>query len=75
MIITDEQIRQLALYIVYDVRQYIQEHQKQYELFLESEYKSIQDSNNSSIMKGDCIDENEFTSSSRDSELNIKGTC
>ena len=59
--IKDEQIRQLALYIVYDVRQYIQEHQKEYQEFLEQESKSTQDSNNSSIMKGDNIYENEFT--------------
>ena len=59
MIITDEQIRQLALHIVYDVRQYIQEHQKEYEDFLKKETKDLQYSDESSMQKGDYLDENE----------------
>lgn len=48
----DEQIRQWVLYIVYDVHQYIQEHQKEYEEFLAEEE---QKTNNlkSSIVNGE----------------------
>ena len=39
MIISDEQIKQIALNIVFDVHQYITEHQKEYEKFLVEEEK------------------------------------
>lgn len=64
--ITDEQIRQLALYIVYDVRQYIQEHPKEYEEFLKRE--SI-DSQSSDQQKGIDLNEDESTQDSRNSKF------
>ena len=56
--ITDEQIKKLALYIVYDVRQYIQEHQKEYEEFIKHEITIDQDSSESQIQKGVGLNEN-----------------
>lgn len=52
MIISDEQIKQIANNIVFDVHQYIKEHQKQYEEFLAEEE---QKTNNlkSSIINGE----------------------
>ena len=37
MIISDEQIKQIALSIVFDVHQYIIEHQEEYEQFIAEE--------------------------------------
>ena len=37
MVLNDEQIKQIALCIVYDVHQYIIEHQLEYEAFLSEE--------------------------------------
>ena len=37
MIISDEQIKQIANYIVFDVHQYIKEHQEEYEKFIKEE--------------------------------------
>lgn len=59
MIITDEQIRQLALYIVYDVRQYVQEHQKEYEEFIEHETIDDQESSESQTQKGMILNAND----------------
>lgn len=39
MIISDEQIKQIANDIVFDVHHYIMEHQKEYQEFLEQEMK------------------------------------
>lgn len=52
MIISDEQIKQIANNIVFDVHQYIIEHQKEYEEFLAEEE---QKTNNlkSSIVNGE----------------------
>lgn len=52
MIISDEQIKQIANNIVFDVHQYIKEHQKEYEEFLAEEE---QKTNNlkSSIVNGE----------------------
>ncbi len=72
MIISDEQIKQIANDIAFDVHHYIMEHQEEYQEFLKTE-SSTKDSTESSPKKGVVIDENEFTSSSRDSGLNIKG--
>lgn len=52
MIFSDEQIKQISNSIVFDVRQYIKEHQKEYEEFLAEEE---QNNNNlkSSIVNGE----------------------
>ena len=52
MILSDEQIKQIANNIVFDVHQYIKEHQKEYEEFLAEEE---QKTNNlkSSIVNGE----------------------
>ena len=52
MIFSDEQIKQISKSIVFDVRQYIKEHQKEYEEFLSEEE---QNNNNlkSSIVNGE----------------------
>lgn len=52
MIFSDEQIKQISNSIVFDVRQYIKEHQKEYEEFLAEEE---QNTNNlkSSIVNGE----------------------
>ncbi len=42
MIISDEQIKQIALNIVFDVHQYITEHQEEYEKFVAEEEKRLQ---------------------------------
>ena len=39
MIISDEQIKQIALNIVFDVHQYITEHQEEYEKFVAEQEK------------------------------------
>lgn len=53
MIISDEQIKQIANSIVSDVHQYIKEHQEEYEKFLveEASLSNEQCSNNSKIQK------------------------
>lgn len=68
MIISDEQVKQIANNIAFDVRQYIQEHQKQYEDFLKKETKNSQYSDESSMQKGDYLDENESKKDSRSSK-------
>lgn len=52
MIFSDEQIKQISNSIVFDVRQYIKEHQKEYEEFLAEEE---QNTNNlkSSMVNGE----------------------
>lgn len=54
MILSDEQIKQISNSIVFDVRQYIKEHQEEYELFKQSEDVTVHLSDNSNIdMKGE----------------------
>ena len=72
-IITDEQIRQLALNIVYDVRLYVKEHPKEYQEFIEEDIALSQNSIQSSLKGGDKLDENEFKTNQGDSKLEIKG--
>ena len=52
MILSDEQIKQISNSIVFDVRQYIKEHQEEYEKFIAEEE---QKTNNlkSSIVNGE----------------------
>lgn len=52
MIISDEQIKLIANNIVFDVHQYIIEHQKEYEEFLAEEEKKTNNLK-SSIVKGE----------------------
>ena len=73
MIISDEQVKLIANDIAFDVHHYIMEHQEEYQLFLEQETESNQDSIKSFSQKGVVLDENESTSRSRNSKLNIKG--
>ena len=73
MIISEEQIKLIANNIAFDVHQYIIEHQEEYQLYLEQESKTNQDSIKSFSQKGVVLDENESTSRSRNSRLKIKG--
>ena len=74
MIISDEQVKLIANDIAFDVHHYIMEHQEEYQLFLEQETESLtQDSIKSFSQEGVVLDENESTSRSRNSKLNIKG--
>ena len=72
MIISDEQIKLIANDIVFEVRHYVLEHQEEYQEFLKTE-SLTQDSIKSFSQKGVVLDENESTSRSRNSKLNIKG--
>ena len=58
MIISDEQVKQIANDIVLDVCQYIKEHQKEYEEFLKTESADLKSSDQ---QKGFDLDENDST--------------
>lgn len=68
MIISEEQIKLIANNIAFDVHQYIIEHQEEYQLYLEQETESNQDSIKSFSQKGVVLDENESKKDSRSSK-------
>lgn len=49
MILSDEQIKHIANNIVFDVHQYIKEHQKEYEEFLAEEEQKTNNLNSSTV--------------------------
>lgn len=61
MIISDEQIKQIANSIVFDVHQYIAEHQEEYEQFLAEETMSNNEQSSKIMERRYCMDKKNTT--------------